>query len=72
MAKYVLLISGIISMIYGIMILQIGSGTKFWLIWEVIGVFFIVWTMLIHIDFFASHKIISLLFLNRFQIYPHY
>lgn len=62
MTKYILLIPGIISMLYGIMVLQIGSGTKFWLIWEVIGVFFLLWTFLLHIGFFSSHKIISVAF----------
>lgn len=68
MVKYILLIPGIISMMYGILVLQIGSGTKFWLVWEIIGLIFIVWAMLIHIDFFASHKIIKLLFHSLFII----
>ena len=62
MSKYILLIPGIVSIIYGILVFQIGSGTKFWMVWEVIGVFFLFWAMLIHIGFFASHKIIGSIF----------
>lgn len=62
MRTTVLSIIGILAILYGFMILGIGSGTKFWMVWEVIGVFFFVWAFLIHIDFFAVHKIIGWLF----------
>jgi len=62
MAKYILLILGIISILYGGLVLQIGSGTKFWLVWEMIGLFFIIWAGLIHIDFFTSHKLLRVVF----------
>ena len=62
MAKCMVFILGIISILYGGLVLQIGSGTKFWLVWEMIGLFFIAWAGLLHIDFFTSHKILKLIF----------
>lgn len=62
MGKYILIILGILSIIYGILILQVGSGTLFWLIWEAIGAFFLIWSLLIKIGFFASHKGIGIAF----------
>ena len=62
MIKIVLLILGILSMIYGIFILQVGSGTIFWAIWEIIGVFFFLWALLIHTDIFVRYRSIKILF----------
>lgn len=62
MAKYILLIPGVISILYGGLVLQIGSGTKFWLVWEMIGLFLVAWAGLIHIDFFASHRLLKIMF----------
>lgn len=62
MKKIILSILGILSMIYGILVLQIGSGTGFWMIWEVIGIFFFFWTFLIHIGFFATRKRMKVIF----------
>ena len=62
MAKCMVFILGIISILYGGLVLQIGSGTKFWLVWEIIGLFFIAWAWLLHIDFFASHKVLKVIF----------
>ena len=62
MAKCMVFILGIISILYGGLVLQIGSGTKFWLVWEIIGLFFIAWAWLLHIDFFASHKVLKIIF----------
>lgn len=62
MTKCMVFILGIISILYGGLVLQIGSGTKFWLVWEIIGLFFIAWAWLLHIDFFASHKVLKVIF----------
>ena len=57
-----LVLLGIISVLYGFLILQIGSGTSFWMIWEIIGVCFLIWAFLVHKDFFASHTVIKWIF----------
>lgn len=62
MKKLILIIFGIIAAIYGIFILQVGSGTKFWLIWEAIAVFFFLWAFLLYKNFFETHKIIRRIF----------
>ena len=62
MEKFILFILGIISALYGVLVLQASSGTKFWLVWELVGIFFIAWAALLHVDFFASHKIIKIIF----------
>lgn len=56
MTKYIWFILSILSVLYGITILQTGSGTLFWLIWEVIGVFCLLWSLLLHKGYFISHK----------------
>lgn len=58
----ILIFLGILSVLYGILILQVGSGTSFWLVWEVIGLFFFCWAMLLHKDFFVIYKKIGMLF----------
>ena len=60
--KYILLISGVISVLYGILILQVGSGTVFWLIWEAIGIFFFLWAGLIHKKVFAMYPKLGMVF----------
>lgn len=62
MGKYVLIILGVLSVLYGILILQVGSGTSFWMIWEAIGLFLFLWAVLLHKGFFAAHKGISIIF----------
>lgn len=62
MRKYILIILGILSALYGILVLQVGSGTLFWLLWEVIGAFFLIGALLIHKEFFVLHKKIKLVF----------
>lgn len=62
MRKYILMILGILSALYGILVLQVGSGTLFWLLWEVIGAFFLIWALLIQKEFFVLHKKIKLVF----------
>ena len=62
MKEIILIALGIISILYGILVLQVGSGTGFWMIWEAIGVFFLFWAFLLHTDFFASHKRIKVVF----------
>ena len=56
MEKVILLILGIFSIIYGILIRQGGSGTWFWIVWEVIGAFLLLWSFLIQKGFFITHK----------------
>lgn len=58
----VLFILGILSALYGILILQVGSGTSFWLVWEAIGLFFFLWAFLVHKDFFVAHRMIKIIF----------
>lgn len=62
MRKYILMILGILSALYGILVLQVGSGTLFWLLWEAIGAFFLIWALLIQKEFFVLHKKIKLVF----------
>ena len=53
------------SVFYGILVMQVGSGTLFWMIWEVIGIFFLIWTFILHKEFFDSHKEIKSIFYTR-------
>lgn len=62
MRKYILIILGVLSALYGVLILQVGSGTLFWLLWEAIGVFFLIWAFLIHKEFFVLHRKIKIVF----------
>ena len=62
MKQIVCIIFGILSALYGILILQVGSGTSFWLVWEGISIFFFVWAFLIHKHFFEKHKKIQYTF----------
>ena len=68
MKKLILLILGIISALYGVVILGVGSGTKFWLIWEVIAGGFWLWAILIYSGFFAAHKQIKRIFYGLVSI----
>ena len=56
MKKLILIILGVISALYGILILQVGSGTSFWLIWEAIGACFFAWALLVQKGFFEKYK----------------
>ncbi len=56
MGKYILMVLGILSALYGILVLQVGSGTIFWLLWEAIAVFFFFWGALVYKKFFTLHK----------------
>lgn len=62
MRKYILIFLGILSALYGVLILQVGSGTLFWLLWETIGAFFLIWGFLIHKEFFVLHRKIKIVF----------
>ena len=62
MKIYILIILSVISALYGILILQVGSGTSFWFIWEAIGLFFFLWAVLIHKGFFIEYKKPGLIF----------
>jgi len=62
MKKGILIILGILSMLYGLLVLRVGSGTLFWLFWEAIGLFFVFWAYLLHKSFFETHKKIRILF----------
>lgn len=50
-----LIVMGILSSSYGIFIHKVGSGTKFWMIWEAIAVLFWILVFLIHKQFFVHH-----------------
>lgn len=62
MIIYILIILGILSGLYGILILQVGSGTSFWLIWEAIGLCFFGWAVLLYIGFFVTYPKIKTIF----------
>lgn len=62
MRKYILIILGVLSALYGVLILRVGSGTLFWLLWEAIGVFFLIWAFLIHKEFFVLRSKIKIVF----------
>lgn len=62
MKKYILIILSLLSILYGLLILQVGSGTGFWIIWEMIGVFFCVWAILLQKNFFGSHRKLKITF----------
>ena len=62
MKKILCMVLGILSALYGILILQVGSGTGFWIIWEGISVFFLLWAFLIHKKILKTHKKIRLAF----------
>lgn len=62
MKKAILSVLGVLSILYGILVLQVGSGTGFWIIWEVIGVFFLFWTFLVHTDFFTTRRKMKVIF----------
>ncbi len=62
MKKIILIVLGIIAAFYGILVLQAGSGTMFWLIWEAIAGFFLFCAVLVHKNFFVTHKKIRRIF----------
>ena len=62
MKKYILMILSLVSILYGVLILQIGSGTGFWIIWEMIGVFFFIWAILLQKKFFDSRRTLKIIF----------
>lgn len=62
MKKHILMVLGIVSVLYGILVLLAGSGTGFWIIWEMIGIFFFLWALLLHREFFVSHRKIKIVF----------
>lgn len=62
MMKITLVVLGIVSGLYGILVLQVGSGTGFWMIWEAIGVFFLFWAFLLHTNFFVTHRKMKIFF----------
>ena len=62
MGTRILVVLGILSVLYGILVQQVGSGTLFWMIWETIGIFFLIWAFLLHRGFFDLHKGIKTIF----------
>lgn len=62
MKKYILIVMGVLAVLYGVLVLQVGSGTGFWLIWETIGIFFFLWAVLVHKKVFVMHSKIGLAF----------
>ena len=58
----ILIILGILSVLYGFLVRLVGSGTSFWLVWEVIGIGFFFWAVLLHCGFFATYRKIGVLF----------
>lgn len=60
--KYILIILSILSILYGVLVLQVGSGTVFWLIWEAIGIFFFLWSVLVHKNVFVTYRKIGMIF----------
>lgn len=68
MKKILCMILGIMSALYGILILQIGSGTSFWLVWEGISIFFFMWAFLIHKHFWEKHKRVQCAFYSLLTV----
>ena len=62
MKKYILITLGVISVLYGMVVLQVGSGTSFWLIWEAIGACFFIWAVFVHKGFFVVYKKLGMIF----------
>lgn len=62
MGKYIVFSLGVLCAVYGLLILSIGSGTGFWMLWEVLGVFFGIWGFLCHKNFFVLHKRTGMIF----------
>lgn len=54
--KYIFAFLGVLFVFYGVLILQVGSGTGFWLLWEVLGIVLFLWAILVHKKVFARHK----------------
>lgn len=54
-----LVILGVMSITYGLMIFGARSGSMFWIVWEILGVALLVWEWLIRQGFFARHKTIK-------------
>ena len=55
MKEAILIILGCLTASYGILILQVRSGTMFWMIWEAIAIFFWLWAILVHKNVFATY-----------------
>lgn len=68
MLKWLLMIFGILTAVYGILVLRIGSGTLFWLVWEIIALFFFVWAFFLHRHVFAEHKIFMISFYSMIGV----
>lgn len=62
MKVVILIILGILSVLYGILIRLVGSGTSFWLVWEAIALGFFCWALLLHNGFFIAHRKIGIIF----------
>lgn len=58
----ILIVFGLLSVLYGFLILQVGSGTSFWLIWELIGICFFCLAVLVQKDFFVIYKKLGMMF----------
>ena len=58
----ILIVFGLVSVLYGFLILQVGSGTSFWLIWELIGICFFCLAVLVQKDFFVTYKKLGMMF----------
>ena len=58
----ILIALGLLSVLYGILILQVGSGTSFWLIWELIGICFFCLAVFVQKDFFVTYNKLGIIF----------
>lgn len=54
-----LVILGMVSIAYGLIIFAARSGSMFWIAWEIIGALLVAWAMLIRQGFFDRHKMIK-------------
>lgn len=57
------IILSVISFLYGISILNVNSGTLFFLIWFLISAFFIIIDLLIHFKIFEKYKVFKRIFI---------
>ena len=60
----------VISVLYGISILNVNSGSLFYLIWFLISAFFIIIDLLIYFKVFERYKVFKKIFAYVFYVTP--
>ncbi len=62
MRKCFLFVLAILSILYGLFVFRGKSGSWFWVVWECLGAGFLIWTWLLHKNFFATHSVCKVMF----------